>query len=101
MSDERTQVMTAAGIVRGYLYDGIYVFKGMPYARAQRFQKPEDTPPWEGVRDCTSYGYVSPLLNQERPVGELLVPHRYWYGCTEAATLQAPPSSRRPMKGRI
>ena len=40
MSDERTQVMTAAGIVRGYLYDGIYVFKGMPYARAQRFQKP-------------------------------------------------------------
>lgn len=32
MSDERTQVMTAAGIVRGYLYDGIYVFKGMPYA---------------------------------------------------------------------
>ena len=78
MSDERTQVMTAAGIVRGYLYDGIYVFKGVPYARAQRFQKPEDTPPWEGVRDCTSYGYVSPLLNQERPVGELLVPHRYW-----------------------
>lgn len=78
MSDARTQVMTAAGIVRGYLYDDIYVFKGVPYARAQRFQKPEDTPPWEGVRDCTSYGYVSPLLNQERPVGELLVPHRYW-----------------------
>lgn len=71
-------VKTTAGMVRGYLYDDIAVFKGIPYARAKRFHMPEETEPWEGVMDATSYGYVCPLLDMPRPAGELNVPHRYW-----------------------
>lgn len=78
MSDERTTVQIASGKARGYFCNGIHVFKGIPYAEAERFCRPREVSSWEGVRDCTSFGYVSPLLNQERPSGELLVPHRYW-----------------------
>lgn len=71
-------VDTAQGKIRGYEYDGISIFKGIPYAQAKRFHAPEPVKPWEGVLDATSYGYVCPLLEMSKPNGELLVPHRYW-----------------------
>ena len=71
-------VRTDAGSVRGYTYNGLQIFKGIPYARARRFHAPEPVAPWEGVMDATSYGYVCPLLSSDRPNGELYVPHRYW-----------------------
>ena len=69
---------TESGTVRGYQYDGISIFKGIPYAKARRFHKPEKAEPWDGVLDCTSYGYVCPLLEEPSRDNELLVPHRYW-----------------------
>lgn len=71
-------VQTAAGKVHGYHFDGLDIFKGIPYARAKRFHAPEPVPAWEGVLDATSYGYVCPLLEMPKPQGELLIPHRYW-----------------------
>lgn len=71
-------VETTQGKIRGYVYDNISIFKGIPYARAERFHAPEPMKPWEGVLDTTSYGYVCPLLDLPKPNGELLVPHRYW-----------------------
>ncbi|MBR1497976.1 MAG: carboxylesterase/lipase family protein [Oscillospiraceae bacterium] len=71
-------VETARGRVKGYAFDGVLVFKGIPYARARRFHMPEPVAPWEGVFDAGSYGYVCPLLRYDRPNGELFVPHRYW-----------------------
>lgn len=71
-------VETGAGKVRGYLYDDIAVFKGIPYASAKRFHAPEPVKAWDGVFDATSYGYVCPLLEMPKPNGELNVPHRYW-----------------------
>ena len=76
--DEVPVIQTKAGKIKGYEYDGVYIFKGIPYAKAKRFQMPEPVDPWEGVKEMTSYGFVSPLLAQETPSGELLVPHRYW-----------------------
>lgn len=76
--DESTVAETASGKVQGYFYNETYAFKGIPYARAERFQKAVPVEPWEGIRDATSFGYVCPLLRQERPDGELRVPHRYW-----------------------
>ena len=76
--DDVPAVKTQAGLLKGYSMDNIYIFKGIPYAQAKRFQMPEPVTPWAGVRDATSYGFVCPLLNQETPNGELLVPHRYW-----------------------
>ena len=71
-------VETGCGKVRGYFYDDVYIFKGIPYAKAQRFHAPEPIDPWEGIFEATSYGYVCPLLNLPKPNGELLVTHRYW-----------------------
>ena len=73
-----TIVETRQGKVRGYTYNGMSIFKGIPYATAKRFQAPQPVEPWEGVKDATSYGYVCPLLEMEEPKGELFVPHRYW-----------------------
>lgn len=75
--DDVPVVETTSGKLKGYFYEGEYIYKGVPYAKAGRFQMPEDIT-WEGVKDATSYGFVCPLLNQETPNGELMVPHRYW-----------------------
>lgn len=71
-------VPTDCGLVRGYAHDGLLIFKGIPYARARRFRAPEPVEPWKDVLDAGSYGFVCPLLQNERPNGELRVPHRYW-----------------------
>lgn len=68
---------TTSGDLKGYFYDGVYIYKGIPYAYADRFQMPVPSK-WDGVKDATNYGFVCPLQNQETPSAELMVPHRYW-----------------------
>lgn len=51
---------TRAGKVIGYIDDGVFVFKGIPYAKAERFQAPEDPDPWEGIRPARHYGPACP-----------------------------------------
>lgn len=75
---ERPLVRTAAGLVHGYHWNGLDIFKGIPYAQARRFHAPEPAKPWKGVLDATNYGYVCPLMEMPKPQGELLTPHRYW-----------------------
>lgn len=71
-------VQTRQGKLRGFQVDGTYTFYGIPYAEAGRFQMPREPEPWEGIRDALSYGFVCPLLQQDTPNGEIIVPHRYW-----------------------
>lgn len=47
---------TGYGKVRGYIDAGIYAFKGIPYAKAERFMPPQVPDKWDGVRPCTIYG---------------------------------------------
>lgn len=54
---------TESGKVRGYIQNGIYTYKGMPYAQAERFIAPSKPTPWKGVRSSTMYGPVAPLLS--------------------------------------
>ena len=75
--DDVSVLETTSGKLKGYFYGGEYIFKGVPYAHADRFQMPVPSK-WEGVRDATSYGFVCPLMEQDTPSAELLVPHRYW-----------------------
>ncbi|MBO4634576.1 MAG: carboxylesterase/lipase family protein [Bacteroidales bacterium] len=49
-------VETVAGTVCGYIEDGIYTFKGIDYAKAGRFEAPQDPDPWEGVQTALYYG---------------------------------------------
>ena len=77
--DARTAlVRTDRGLVKGYAHKGLLIFKGIPYAKARRFHAPEPVKAWEGVFDASNYGFVCPLLTNDRPNGELHVPHRFW-----------------------
>lgn len=40
--------------------DGVYIYKGIPYAKAQRFLPPVAADPWEGIRSSRAYGPTCP-----------------------------------------
>lgn len=75
--DDVPVLETTGGKLKGYFYNGEYIFKGVPYAYANRFCMPEEIT-WEGVREAASYGFVCPLMMKDTPNAELMVPHRYW-----------------------
>ncbi len=75
--DAQTAVIkTTKGLIHGYEYDGMSIFKGIPYAKAKRFHDPEPMEPWEGVLETTGYSYVCPLMDPETPDSALHDPHR-------------------------
>ncbi|MBN9544476.1 MAG: carboxylesterase/lipase family protein [Alphaproteobacteria bacterium] len=57
-------VNTSYGKVRGFMEDGVKIFKGIPYgastAGANRFMPPQPPAPWSGVRDATLFGNRAP-----------------------------------------
>ena len=61
-------VRTRSGPVRGYVEDGISVFKGVPYGAdtgPRRFQPPVPPPPWTEVREAAAYGPACPQRGRE------------------------------------
>jgi len=60
-SKDLAVVEIESGKVRGYLSNGIYTYKGIPYAHAERFMHPEKPERWEGVRFMGYYGATCPL----------------------------------------
>ena len=63
-------VQTKSGKVRGYIHNGTYTYKGIPYAKAKRFEAPQAPDSWEGVRSSLTYGPVSPLMNPTTQVND-------------------------------
>ena len=59
-SAKASTVNTQSGPVCGYIDDGVFVYKGIPYGQAQRFMAPTDPEPWKEVRASRSYGPVAP-----------------------------------------
>jgi para-nitrobenzyl esterase len=66
-----TVVATLKGKVRGTEERGVYVFRGIPFARPPvgdlRFQPPQPAEPWSGIRDASRFGPAAP--QPERPAG--------------------------------
>ena len=59
-STEATLAQTTGGSVAGYIDNGIFTYKGIPYAKAERFMPPVPADKWEGVRSCRAYGPTCP-----------------------------------------
>lgn len=59
-----TIVETSTGKLEGKKQDGLYVFRGIPYASPpvgdRRWLPPEPVEPWRGVRQAKSVGAVAP-----------------------------------------
>ncbi|MGI6814897.1 carboxylesterase/lipase family protein [Bacteroides sp. KG123] len=51
---------TESGKVGGYVENGIYIYKGIPYAKAERFMPPVAADKWEGIRSSRAYGPTCP-----------------------------------------
>ena len=64
MAPADPEVSTRAGRVSGRNENGVAVFRGIPFAEPpigqRRFQAPEPTAPWDGVRPATEFGPPSP-----------------------------------------
>lgn len=75
------------GLIRGeeyeQPYEGIQVFRGIPYAKPPigrlRFAPPEPVEPWDGVRDCTHFGPAA----VQTPLGDRHGKEYYFNGFPE------------------
>ena len=55
-SNDPMVVKTCAGKVQGVEEEGTMAFKGIPYARIERFMPPQKVEPWDTVMVCDQYG---------------------------------------------
>ena len=71
-----TVVETRRGKLRGWLGDGVAVFKGIPYAAppfgANRLLPPRPVERWDGVRDALAFGPKSPQVAYPPGIAEAL-----------------------------
>lgn len=70
-------VETTSGKIRGIEKEGGFIFRGVPYAKAERYQLPTDPTPWEGVKECLVFGYDAPLYQAKIARDQHELPH-YW-----------------------
>lgn len=75
-NDNETVVATVSGRVKGYRYDGVNTFLGVPYAQAKRFEEPQQPDPWDGIKVTQGYGYTCPLMRQKTPWSNIINPNR-------------------------
>ncbi len=66
INNQEPVVRTTSGDVSGSFNDSVLAFKGIPYAKAERFMPPQDPDAWDGVLECKDFG----------PVAKQIVP---WY----------------------
>ena len=58
-ADDAPLAKTTAGQIRGRVNNGVFVFQGVPYGMdtaKTRFAAPKPAEPWQGIRDCLTWG---------------------------------------------
>ena len=75
-------VQTESGKVRGYIHKGIFTYKGIPYAKAQRFMAPDKPATWKDVRSSMTYGPVAPMDPTTTVNDEFEFPFHHNWGYT-------------------
>jgi para-nitrobenzyl esterase len=96
-------VKTASGRVQGFIRRGIYTWRGIPYARADRFMPPHAPDPWTGVRLALSYGNIcpQPVSSELREPQTFISDTRFWPASEACQNLNiwspAPDGKKRPV----
>jgi para-nitrobenzyl esterase len=66
-------VQTKAGKIEGRYGEGVFAFKGVPYAAPPvgqlRWMPPQRVPAWDGVRPALSFGNIAPQPGGGSPLG--------------------------------
>lgn len=75
-------VKTRYGCLRGMWRDGCFIFRGIEYAKAERFQLPQEPDCWEGVKPAVAYGSVPDEISTRIPGDAYTEPH-FWYPQSE------------------
>lgn len=81
---------TESGKVRGYINNGVFSYKGIPYGEAKRFETATKPKPWEGVRSSMTYGPVAPLIDPVTTVqdeSEFVFDHSWGYTSEDCLVL--------------
>jgi para-nitrobenzyl esterase len=78
-------VQTTDGKLRGYIHNGIYTYKGIPYAKAERFMPPQKPAAWSNVRTAFSYGPVCPTDVTTQVNDEIEFPFQHNWGYSNEA----------------
>ncbi len=65
---DSTVITTTSGDISGSLENGIFAYKGIPYAKADRFMPPQAPDVWDGVRECTEYGPIAMQVSRSTDV---------------------------------
>lgn len=60
-------VKTVYGSIAGSVDEGVFSFKGIPYAKAERFMPPQAPDAWEGVREHREFGPIAMQVNSWSP----------------------------------
>lgn len=71
---ENAFVTIEPGLLMGTKTDGTYIFKGIPYATAERFQMPMKPDPWQGIRTAMVYGESAPYGGTTVTVTDYMTP---------------------------
>jgi para-nitrobenzyl esterase len=71
---------TRSGKVQGFRDEGVETFRGVPYAKAERFMPPGPVAPWTGVRTALSYGSIcpQPIAAPPNDIQTFISDGRYW-----------------------
>ena len=96
---------TESGMVRGFIHDGIYTYRGIPYATANRFETPQKPEPWKDTRSSLEWGPVSPLMTPTTSVVdelEFVFDHDWGYPNEDCLVLNVwtpdiTPAKKRPV----
>ena len=73
-------VETESGKIQGFVHTGTYTYRGIPYARAERFMPPTKVPKWEGTRTALTYGNTCPQIVNPKinDVEAFISGRRFW-----------------------
>lgn len=69
IQDEKTVVETKSGKVQGVYEEGLYVFKGIPFASPlvgkRRWLPPQPVESWSGIRPAQAFGTIAPQTREQ------------------------------------